>query len=125
LVAAVAPALVGGNVCVVIAAAQHPLTAITLAEVLQASDVPAGVVNILTGHREELLPHCVQHDDIDALLTSDLSPAERRDCQISGAEHLQRQVTLPVGTAAAPGTDGLAAIQALQEIKTTWHPNAH
>ena len=68
LVSVVAPLMVGGNTAVLLAAKGHPLTAITFAEVLNSSDVPGGVVNLLTGFREELLPVMASHMDVNALL---------------------------------------------------------
>src|SRR5690606_13025018 len=67
LVGAVAPALVAGNAVVVVASERHPLSAITLAEVLATSDVPAGVVNVLTGSPAEIAPWLASHSDVNAL----------------------------------------------------------
>ena len=75
LVSRLAPVLAGGNAAVVIASEPHPLAAIELAEVLATSDVPGGVVNILTGLRDELAPHLASHLDVDAL---DLDRQRRR-----------------------------------------------
>ncbi|MEM9173491.1 MAG: aldehyde dehydrogenase family protein [Pseudomonadota bacterium] len=124
LVSVLAPTIVGGNTLIVIADAAHPLTSVALAEALHASDVPAGVANMLTGRRDELLPQAVSHDDIDALLSADLTDDEWQLAQEQGADHLQRQPQLPTSAIRAPGDDGLEAIACLQEMKTTWHPAA-
>src|SRR5439155_8396767 len=67
LISRLAPAIVGGNATVIVASEHHPLAAIELAEALATSDVPGGVVNILTGHREELAPWLAGHMDVNAL----------------------------------------------------------
>ncbi len=70
LVSNVAPAVVGGNTCVALASETHPLCAISFAEVLHASDVPGGVVNIMTGFREELTGQFASHMDVNAVVFS-------------------------------------------------------
>src|SRR4029450_2360710 len=82
LVTRVAPVIVGGNTTVVVASQTHPLAAVELAEVLAPSDVPGGVVNLLTGHREELAPWLAGHMDVNAL---DLAGA---DGQVEGVERV-------------------------------------
>ena len=118
LCSALAPILVGGNACVLLASHQKPLCAITLAEVLNSSDIPGGVVNILTGFRDELLSHMAGHMDINALLLCSDEPAERKRAQLAAVENVKR-VSLH-------GDEALAGspyhILDFQEIKTTWHP---
>ena len=67
LVSTIAPIILSGNTCIVIAGKNHPLSAISFAEVLNASDVPGGVVNILTGDKAELIPHIAKHMDVNAV----------------------------------------------------------
>ncbi|HEU5159518.1 MAG TPA: aldehyde dehydrogenase family protein [Streptosporangiaceae bacterium] len=119
LVSVVAPVIVTGNTCVVVAA--QPLAAITLAEVFATSDLPGGVVNILTGHREELAPWLASHMDVNAI---DLAgaPAELAlSCAESAAENLKRVLrpAAAVDWTADPGTTRLTAFL---ETKTVWHP---
>ncbi|MGV8969040.1 MAG: aldehyde dehydrogenase family protein [Microbacteriaceae bacterium] len=117
LISVIAPALVSGNTVVVIANETAPLSAISLAEVLATSDVPGGVVNILTGSPAEIAPWLASHSDVNAL---DLAGAEQLDwveLQMSAAETLTR-VLAPVSGVPAPS---LERITALTETKTVWH----
>ena len=117
LVSVIAPALVSGNTVVVIASEAAPLSAISLAEVLATSDVPGGVVNILTGSPAEMAPWLASHADVNAI---DLAGAEHLDwveLQISAAETLTRVLTPVVGVPAP----SLERITAFTETKTVWH----
>lgn len=125
LIAAIAPAMTGANTVVCLASERHPLTAISFAEVLQASDVPAGVVNILTGEWSELLEHFASHMDVNALVLADVDSAQRAACQIAAADNLKRFVALDADRLPGVAQDGLDAVSSLQEIKTTWHPVAN
>ncbi|WP_312167862.1 aldehyde dehydrogenase family protein [Microbacterium sp.] len=115
LVSVVAPALVAGNAVVVIASERHPLSAISLAEVLATSDVPGGVVNVLTGSPAEMAPWLASHQDVNALDLAGAGALEWVDLQIAAAETLKRVL--------APGevTASLERIAAFTEIKTVWH----
>ena len=118
LCSAIAPILTGGNTSVVLASHSKPLCAITLAEVLNSSDVPAGVVNILTGLRDELLPQFAEHMDVNAFL---LCSDEEEEAKMAGklaAENLKRVVSHPD----SPLKEHPYHILDFQEIKTTWHP---
>ena len=118
LCSVVAPILVGGNTSVILASHARPLCAITLAEVLNSSDVPAGVVNILTGLREELLPHLASHMDVNALLLCSDEASEAKLAQEEAVENVKR-VTLHRD---GPLEESPYHILDFQEIKTTWHP---
>ncbi|MEM7765509.1 MAG: aldehyde dehydrogenase family protein [Pseudomonadota bacterium] len=124
LVSALAPVIVGGNVAVLVASVKHPLTAISFAEVLHASDVPAGVVNVLTGRLEELLPVAAEHMDINALALAAGSDVLRATAAEQSAGNLKRVVNLDPRRLADADGAGPHHIQAFQEIKTTWHPVA-
>jgi acyl-CoA reductase-like NAD-dependent aldehyde dehydrogenase len=115
LVSRIAPALVGGNVVVAIASEARPLAAIELAEVIATSDVPGGVVNLLTGRRAELAPWLASHMDVNAI---DLTGADglRAELERAAAENVKRVV---VG---APDVQSLYEISAFLELKTVWHP---
>jgi acyl-CoA reductase-like NAD-dependent aldehyde dehydrogenase len=112
LVSRLAPVLAGGNVAVVIASETHPRAAIELAEVLATSDVPGGVVNVLTGLRDELAPIMASHLDVDAL---DL---DRGDASLerAAADNVKR-VVFARADAQSP-----YEISSFLELKTVWHP---
>lgn len=118
LCSALAPVLAGGNVAAAVASHRKPLCAITLAEVLNSSDVPGGVVNILTGMRDELLPHLSSHMDVNAMLLCSNEEAERQLAQHEAAENVKRVVL----HRNAPLEESPYHILDFQEIKTTWHP---
>jgi acyl-CoA reductase-like NAD-dependent aldehyde dehydrogenase len=122
LVSVVAPALVAGNTVVVIASEAFPLSAITLGEVLATSDLPKGVVNVLTGSAAEIAPWLASHADVNALDLTGASALEWIDLEIAAAETLKRVIQPEEGPdAAAPS---LSRITALTETKTVWHTKA-
>lgn len=118
LVSVVAPALVAGNAVVVVASQQYPLSAISLAEVLATSDVPGGVVNVLTGSPAELAPWLAAHADVNALDLAGAGGIDWVDLQIAAADTLKR-VLVPGEVVASP-----QRIAAFTEIKTVWHPKS-
>lgn len=122
LAATIAPAIVSGNAVVVVAHEQHPLSAISFGEVLATSDVPGGVVNILTGHVDELAPGLAAHMDVNAidLAGVDAGSDQARDLEIAAAENLKRVVR--PRTFAARHIGSLDEITPFVEIKTVWHP---
>ncbi len=117
LVSVVAPAILTGNTVVVVAHQVAPLSAISLAEVLATSDVPGGVVNILTGSPAEVAPWLAGHADVNALDLAGAGDLEWVDLQITAADTLKR-VLPPVVGAPAPSLD---RITAFTETKTVWH----
>lgn len=118
-VSAVAPPLVTGNTVVVVASERLPLSAISLAEVLATSDVPGGVVNVLTGSPAEIAPWLASHADVNALDLVGASALDWVDLQIAAADTLKRVLPPEEGTdAAAPSLD---RISAFTETKTVWH----
>jgi acyl-CoA reductase-like NAD-dependent aldehyde dehydrogenase len=119
LVSVVAPAIVSGNAVVVVASERFPLSAISFAEVLQASDVPGGVVNILTGSPGELSPWLASHADVDALDLAGAGEISWVELQMDAAETLKR-VLPPAGGSGLPPIS-LDRILALTETKTVWH----
>ena len=96
----------------------NPLSAISFAEVLATADVPAGVVNILTGQRDELVPVFARHMDVNALLLCSDSDKERKTAELEAVENLKRVICQPDTLVA----QGPYHILDFQEIKTTWHP---
>jgi acyl-CoA reductase-like NAD-dependent aldehyde dehydrogenase len=126
LVSTVAPVIVSGNTCVVVTSERRPLPAISLSEVLATSDVPGGVVNVLTGHTAELAPHLAAHMDVNAIDLTGADPDLAAELENEAAENLKR--TWPTGGRTEPGepdwhpTPDPRRILAFTEVKTVWHP---
>jgi acyl-CoA reductase-like NAD-dependent aldehyde dehydrogenase len=121
LVCVVAPVLAGGCTCVVLASESRPLPAVTLAEILATSDVPAGAVNVLTGRLAEVAPWLAGHMDVDAIDLTGASAADWSALEVAAADNLKR-VRRP-----DPGEDwsvdpGLERLTWTLETKTVWHP---
>jgi acyl-CoA reductase-like NAD-dependent aldehyde dehydrogenase len=114
LIDAIAPIIVGGNTVVVLASNKAPLSAMSFAEVIATSDVPAGVINILTGKKDEIAPWMASHMDIDGFDISGLAAKSHGAIRIAGAENLKRIYSFK---SADPGR-----ILAFLENKTVWHP---
>jgi len=121
LVSTVLPAITTGNTAVVVASEQYPIPAVTLAEIMATSDLPGGVVNLLTGSPAEIAPWLATHRDVDALdLTGIDDPDLARSLESDAAEDLKR--------VRRPGEDdwiaepSLDRLQSWVEIKTVWHP---
>ncbi len=122
LVSVIAPAIVGGNSVVVLASSGKPLSAVTFAEVLNTSDVPAGVVNILTGYRKELLSHFSSHMDVNAIVYCGNSQEELKTVENNAALNIKRVVHWSDLDWEKDEAQGPYQILDLQEVKTTWHP---
>ncbi|MEN9986982.1 MAG: hypothetical protein RLZZ585_21 [Bacteroidota bacterium] len=121
LVSQLMPVIAGGNSAVLIASEQLPFCAITFAEVLETSDVPAGVVNILTGSAEEMLPTLAEHMDVNAIFLSNVHAEMEKNTQLSAIDNLKR-VIVKNDEWTQDSTQGISFISSFQEIKTTWHP---
>jgi acyl-CoA reductase-like NAD-dependent aldehyde dehydrogenase len=117
LVSRLAPVLAGGNVAVVLASENAPRSAVTLAEVLATSDVPPGVVAILTGRQAELLPWLAAHRDVDGLDLSGAPDALIADLERAAADNVKR-----VSRPSDPLGESPQDIIAFLEMKTVWHP---
>lgn len=122
LVSNIAPAIAGGNTCVVLASHSLPLSAVSLAEVLHHSDFPAGIVNILTGLREELLEHFASHMDVNAVVLCEGDAPAARQTQQLAADNIKRVILRPVREWADETAQSPYYIGDTQETKTTWHP---
>ena len=129
LVSRLAPVLAGGNVAVVLASEARPLPSITLAEVLATSDVPGGVVNILTGQRKELVPILAAHKDVDGMDGWGIPDDLRTAAEIAASDSVKRVARRPAGVkdASFDWLDDRAAerpewIASFLEMKTVWHP---
>jgi acyl-CoA reductase-like NAD-dependent aldehyde dehydrogenase len=114
LVDRLAPALCAGNAVVVIASQQHPLVAITLAECLATSDVPGGVVNILTGHKDELVPVLAAHLDVDAIDVTGVHDDLRSEVESAAAANVKRVIS--------GGEPSPYEVTSFMNFKTVWHP---
>ncbi len=122
LISNIAPTIVGGNTCVVLASEQQPLCGVSFAEVLHASDVPAGVVNILTGYREELTEHFASHMDVNAIVYCDGGRKVATTIQQLAAENIKRVVARTREDWNVESAQNPYLIRDTQEVKTTWHP---
>ncbi|MFG3486847.1 MULTISPECIES: aldehyde dehydrogenase family protein [unclassified Streptomyces] len=121
LVSVIAPVIATGNTAVVIASEKAPLPALSLGEVLATSDLPGGVVNILSGKAAEMGPHLAAHQDVNAIdLTGATGGDLARDLEIAAADNLKRVLRPRTEDfAESPGTDRMTAFL---ETKTVWHP---
>ena len=115
IVARLAPALCGGNTVVVLASERYPLPAIALAECIATADVPKGVVNILTGHRAELVPVLAAHGDVDTIDITGVPPDAVADVEVAAADNVKRIVR-------AGATRSPYEATKFMEMKTVWHP---
>ncbi|RKR88581.1 aldehyde dehydrogenase family protein [Micromonospora pisi] len=123
LVSVIAPAMVTGNAVVVLADEQAPLAAITLAEVLATSDLPGGVVNLLTGQAAETAPWLASHADVNALdLTGVTDPELARSLEQAAAGTLKRVLRPSAGPVDWTADPGLGRMKTFMEMKTVWHP---
>jgi acyl-CoA reductase-like NAD-dependent aldehyde dehydrogenase len=122
LVSVVAPAIVTGNTVVVVASEKYPLPAITLSEVLATSDVPGGVVNVLTGRVAEIAPWLASHMDVNAIDLAGAPEELRDDLAVAATDNLKRVV--PPASVDWLATPTLNRMLAYLETKTVWHPAA-
>ena len=122
LVSVIAPVIAGGNTCIVLASYAKPLCAVTFAEVLNSSDVPGGVVNILTGKITELASYFAEHMDVNALIFCEDEPDLKKLMQEKGSLNLKRVTFYDKIKWALPEGQSPYLIMDCQEIKTTWHP---
>jgi acyl-CoA reductase-like NAD-dependent aldehyde dehydrogenase len=123
LVAELAPALSAGNTVVGVISERWPLPALDLAEVLGVSDVPAGVVNLLSGRRSELAPALGAHRDLNAIVDAAGDAELGADLDRLAAETVKRaRHGAPAATYEAATADALSRLEAVTELKTAWHP---
>ncbi|WP_306335350.1 aldehyde dehydrogenase [Streptomyces sp. KL118A] len=120
LVSVIAPVIATGSTVVVIASEKSPLPALSLGEVLATSDVPGGVVNILTGRTAEIAAPLAAHQDVNAIDLTGADAESARELEIAAADNLKRVLRpQPVDWSADPGTHRMTAFL---ETKTVWHP---
>lgn len=122
LVSLIAPVIAGGNSIIVLASFDKPLCAVTFAEVINSSDVPGGVVNILTGNPAELTPYLADHMDVNAVLYCETDAATKKMITEKAALNMKRVRFYDQMNWAAEVGQSPYLIMDTQEIKTTWHP---
>jgi acyl-CoA reductase-like NAD-dependent aldehyde dehydrogenase len=122
LVSVVAPVVAAGNTCVVLAAQDRPLPAITLAEVLATSDLPGGVINLLTGYTAELAPWLAAHMDVNGLDLTGVGEQASAALETAAAESVKRVLRRPAADPDWTADPGTRRLTAFLETKTVWHP---
>ncbi len=124
LVSVVAPVIVTGNTAVVMSSHSRPLPAVTFAEVLATSDVPGGVVNILTGDPADTAPWLAAHMDVNAIDLTGIAgePALATSLEVAAADNLKRVRRAPAAEPDWHADPGLDAMTSFLETKTVWHP---
>ena len=124
LISVLAPVIVSGNTAVVVASEARPLPAITMGEALATSDVPGGVVNLLTGRTAEIAPWLASHMDVNAVDLTGVAGDDdlARTLEIDAAENLKRVIRAPAAEPDWTAEPGLGRLTAYLETKTVWHP---
>jgi acyl-CoA reductase-like NAD-dependent aldehyde dehydrogenase len=122
LISVVAPAIAGGNSVIALASRDLPLSAVTLTEVLATSDLPGGVVNVLTGERAELIEHFASHMDVNAVVYCGDDDKERTLLRTKSALNVKRAVIYEQTDWLGEEAQSPYFILDTQEVKTTWHP---
>ena len=122
VVSTIMPAIVGGNTVIALASTAKPLAAVTLAEVLATSDLPGGVVNILTGKRPELLEHFASHMDVNACVYCGRDTEELATVRTKSALNVKRAISYDREDWMTDEAQSPYFILDTQEVKTTWHP---
>ena len=122
LVSVIAPVIAGGNTCIVLGSFLKPLCVVTFAEVLHSSDVPGGVVNMLTGKPDELLPYFADHMDVNAVVYCEKNEVQKKMIQEKAALNMKRVVFYDEVDWSSEKAQSPYLIMDTQEIKTTWHP---
>jgi acyl-CoA reductase-like NAD-dependent aldehyde dehydrogenase len=129
LTSAVAPVIATGNTAVVLAAGASALPALSFAEVLAVSDLPGGVVNILTGNAAEIAPTLASHQDVNAIDLTGVAPdagvASARDLEIAAADNLKRVLRPEAKEPDWSADPGTGRMLAFTETRTVWHPTGH
>lgn len=122
LVTHLAPVLVSGNAAVVLLSEKYPLASLELAEVLATSDLPGGVANLISGRKEELVPHLSRHMDVNAIADAAGDATLSKSIAEDAAVNVKRVRRYAIADYFSEAAQGLDLIEAFVEIKTTWHP---
>ena len=122
LISSIIPVILSGNTCVAIASETLPLCAISLAEIISNSDVPNGVVNIITGSKDELAPHLAQHMDVNALGINIDNKELKNQMFFQASNNLKRVVDVSEYKIEDSSFESPYIVKKFMEAKTTWHP---
>lgn len=122
LISSIIPVILSGNTCVAIVSEKLPLCAISLAEVISNSDVPNGVVNIITGNKDELAPHLAQHMDVNALGLNIENKELKNQIFLQASNNLKRLVDVSKYNIQDSNFESPYIVKKFMEAKTTWHP---
>lgn len=122
LVSTIIPSITGGNAIIALASSSQPLSAVTFTEVLATSDLPGGVVNLLTGHRAELVEHFANHMDVNATVYCGNDASELTTIRTKAAVNVKRVVSYDRTDWLSDDAQSPYLILDTQEVKTTWHP---
>ena len=122
LITHLAPVIVAGNTAVVLLSEKHPLASLEFAEVLATSDLPGGVANLISGRKDELVPHLARHMDVNAIADAGGHAALSKAIGQDAAVNVKRVKRYTIPDYFAQKAQGLDFIEAFTEIKTTWHP---
>jgi acyl-CoA reductase-like NAD-dependent aldehyde dehydrogenase len=122
LISHLAPVIVSGNAAVALVSEKHPLASLEFAEILATSDLPAGVANLISGRKEELVPHLARHMDVNAIVDADGDRALSKSIAADAAVNVKRIKSYRIADYFDEEAQGLDFIEAFTETKTTWHP---
>jgi acyl-CoA reductase-like NAD-dependent aldehyde dehydrogenase len=122
LISSIIPVILSGNTCLAIVSEKLPLCAISLAEVISNSDVPNGVVNIITGSKDELAPHIAQHMDVNALGINIDNKELKNKMFFQASNNLKRVVDVSKYNIEDSNFESPYIVKKFMEAKTTWHP---
>jgi len=122
LVSHLAPVIVAGNTAVVLLSEKYPLVSLELAEILATSDLPGGVANLISGRKDELVPHLARHMDVNAISDAGGDRALSKSMAEDGAVNVKRVKRYAIPDYSSDAAQGLDYIEAFTETKTTWHP---
>lgn len=122
LVSVIAPVIAGGNTIIILGSENKPLSAITFGEVIHSSDVPGGVVNILTGKPSEIAPAFATHMDVNAVIIAEKETSRNKEVKEAGARNVKRILLWNDKEWQSDKGQSPYLIMDTQEIKTTWHP---
>jgi acyl-CoA reductase-like NAD-dependent aldehyde dehydrogenase len=122
LISHVSPVVVSGNAAVVLVSEAHPIASLELAEVLATSDLPAGVVNLISGRRDEIVPHLARHMDVNAIVDAGADAGLSKALAEDAAVNVKRVRRYALRDYFSADAQGLDFIEGFTETKTTWHP---
>jgi len=122
LISHLAPVIVSGNAAVALVSEKYPLVSLEFAEILATSDLPAGAANLISGRKDELVPHLARHMDVNAIADAGGSKALSKLIAEDAAVNVKRVKSYRIADYFADDAQGLDFIESFTEIKTTWHP---